>query len=31
MIGDKMGGATEKLKNHAKVNTLKWATWIIVR
>ena len=31
MVGDKMDGATGKLKNHAKVNTLKWATWIIAR
>ena len=31
MVGDKMAGATEKLKNPAKVNTLKWATWIIAR
>ncbi|MDN5285940.1 MAG: hypothetical protein JWR38_2214 [Mucilaginibacter sp.] len=31
MIGKKMDGATEKRKNPAKVNTLKWATWIIAR
>lgn len=31
MIGKKMEGATEKLKNPTKVNTLKWATWVIAR
>ncbi|MBB6129512.1 transposase, partial [Mucilaginibacter lappiensis] len=31
MIGKKMDGTTEKLRNPAKVNTLKWATWIIAR
>ncbi|WP_419699540.1 IS4 family transposase [Mucilaginibacter sp. NFX135] len=31
MIAKKLEGATEKLKNTAKVNTLKWATWIIAR
>ena len=31
MIGDKLNGETEKLKNPAKANTLKWATWIIAR
>jgi hypothetical protein len=31
MIEKKMEGATEKLKNPAKVNTLKWATWVIAR
>ncbi|AMR33108.1 hypothetical protein A0256_17645 [Mucilaginibacter sp. PAMC 26640] len=31
MVGDKMDGATGKLKKHAKVNTLKWATWITAR
>ncbi len=28
MIGKKMEGGTEKLKNPTKANTLKWATWI---
>jgi hypothetical protein len=31
MIGKKMEGATEKLKNPTKINTLKWATWVIAR
>ncbi|MCO5937035.1 hypothetical protein NAF17_15935 [Mucilaginibacter sp. RB4R14] len=28
MIGKKIKGGTEKLKNPTKANTLKWATWI---
>jgi hypothetical protein len=31
MISNKLEGTTEKLKNPAKVNTLKWATWLIAR
>lgn len=31
MIGKKLDGETEKLKNSFKTNTLKWATWIIAR
>jgi transposase-like protein/DDE family transposase len=31
MIAGKLEGATEKLKNDAKENTLKWATWVIAR
>lgn len=31
MIGKKMEGSTEKLKNPEKINTLKWATWVIAR
>ena len=31
MIGKKMEGETEKQKNSANVNTLKWATWVIAR
>ncbi len=31
MINKKLQGETEKLRNPAKINTLKWATWIIAR
>lgn len=31
MINVQQEGATEKLKNPSKSNTLKWATWIIAR
>lgn len=31
MINGQLEGATDKLKNFSKSNTLKWATWIIAR
>lgn len=31
VIAERLQGATEKRKNHANGNTLKWATWIIAR
>lgn len=31
MINGQLEGATDKLKNSSKSNTLKWATWIIAR
>lgn len=31
MINGQLKGATDKLKNSSKSNTLKWATWIIAR
>ena len=31
MLNRKLEGETDKLKNPSKINTLKWATWIIAR